>query len=150
MYISFNWTAPAVRAKAKTTTLRQWATSHAQHFHEGDIVDAWDRSPRQHGQRFGRVLLTARPQLGIIRTHVLASSAGPEHDDETLTEALWRSEGFAYFHEHPEHRPSKLFGKSTAGIDFGIKWFEEWCLEHYADPFYLVRFTVLEPMAVTS
>jgi len=61
--ISFGWTVPALKALIKDTTRRDWAKKYALSFHEGDLVQAWDKSPRAHGQRFGTIQLTEDPQL---------------------------------------------------------------------------------------
>ncbi len=59
--ISFNWTVPALRARAKTCTRRDWAERYAQSFRRGELVQAWDKLPRAGGKRIGTIQLTADP-----------------------------------------------------------------------------------------
>jgi hypothetical protein len=46
MIVSFAWTTPALLAGAKTMSRREWKPEHALRFHRGDVIDAWDKSPR--------------------------------------------------------------------------------------------------------
>lgn len=48
--ISFGWTWPALVAKSKTVTRWDWDEDYARRFHKGDIVLAYDRSPRLGGR----------------------------------------------------------------------------------------------------
>jgi hypothetical protein len=61
MIISFAWTTPALLAGAKTMTRREWLASHGSRFHAGDLVDAWDRSPRAHGKKIATIRITRAP-----------------------------------------------------------------------------------------
>lgn len=83
MIISFHWTAPALLAGAKTVTRRMWTPSHARLFHQGDLVAAYDRSPRYGGKRIASIRITKDPYLELARH-------APESD--------WEAEGFAYMH----------------------------------------------------
>jgi hypothetical protein len=56
--ISFAWTVPALIAGQKTVTRRVWSSGHAAKFHAGDVVDAWDKSPRAHGRRVATIEIT--------------------------------------------------------------------------------------------
>lgn len=60
MIISFAWTTPALLAGAKTMTRREWTTQHALKFHAGDLVDAWNRSPRAGRSSGARKVATIR------------------------------------------------------------------------------------------
>jgi hypothetical protein len=53
--ISFAWTTPALLAGAKTVTRRNWLAAHGSRFHAGDLVDAWDRSPRANGKKVATI-----------------------------------------------------------------------------------------------
>ncbi len=83
--ISFAWTTPALLAGRKTMTRREWSPRHANGFHRGDRVQAWDKSPRNGGKKVGELLLTAEPEFT------------PLVDMED-----YEREGFAYFDEHPQ------------------------------------------------
>lgn len=49
--ISFGWTWPAVVAKKKTETRRNWKDDYATSFKEGEMIQAYDFSPRSgHGK----------------------------------------------------------------------------------------------------
>lgn len=61
MYISFAWTTPALLARAKSATRRMWAPSHAAKFRAGQIVDAYDRSPRLGGRRVATIRIARDP-----------------------------------------------------------------------------------------
>ena len=61
MIISFAWTTPALLAGAKTMTRREWMASHGARFHAGDLVDAWDHSPRAHSKKVATIRITRTP-----------------------------------------------------------------------------------------
>lgn len=60
MIISFAWTTPALLAGAKTMTRRDWSPEYAARFHVGDLVDAWNRSPRVGRAKGARRVATIR------------------------------------------------------------------------------------------
>ena len=64
--ISFAWTTPALLAGAKTVTRRDWKGRHGMAFHEGDFVQAWDRSPRVGGKQVATIQLTESPYVSDI------------------------------------------------------------------------------------
>jgi len=60
--IVFAWgTMPKVLDGTKTLTHRDWNDEYAKRFHNGDVVQAWDKSPRNHGQKRCLIKLTAEP-----------------------------------------------------------------------------------------
>ena len=60
--ISFGWTSPAILARRKTVTRRDWKASYARTFHKGELLQAWDKSPRtRKGKKIGVIRLTAEP-----------------------------------------------------------------------------------------
>jgi len=85
--ISFAYTTPALLAGRKTCTRRDWDAAYAARFHRGDLVRAYDRSPRFGGRHVADIVLTADPVLEPI-------AQMPASDYE--------AEGFAYLHEHAE------------------------------------------------
>lgn len=61
--ISFAWTTPALLAGAKTVTRRNWQPRYARGFTAGQLVDAYDRSPRIGGKKVATIRLTKTPYL---------------------------------------------------------------------------------------
>ena len=59
MIISVAWTAPAVRARAKFCTRRDWPDRYAALFHKGATVQLYDKTPRAGGKFICLVRLTA-------------------------------------------------------------------------------------------
>jgi hypothetical protein len=82
--ISFAWTTPALLAGRKTVTRREWDTDYALRFQEGELVAAYDRSPRAKGKQVATVRLTRAP-------YVEEAAKAPDDD--------WEGEGFAYLTE---------------------------------------------------
>ena len=100
--ISFGWTAPAIVARAKTVTRREWDDRYAFRFRHGEIVQAFDRSPRYGGKRIALIRLTEIPYKENLANM-------PDGD--------YAAEGFEYLHKHPELiSPSgkKMFGDCGA------------------------------------
>lgn len=63
MYISFAWTTAAYQARRKKCTRRRWPKHYAARFHKGDLVEAYDRNPRNGGQKVGVIQLSRDPYL---------------------------------------------------------------------------------------
>jgi len=82
--ISYAWTTPAVKARRKGCTRREWDNVYAAKFHKGDLCQAYDKSPRNGGKPFGIVRLTEDP-------HKERCCDIPEED--------WENEGFEYLTE---------------------------------------------------
>lgn len=100
MIMSFAWTTPAVRARRKTRTRRQWAYEYAKRFKVGDICQAYDRQPRFGGVKIGTIKITGKKKELISKM--------PDEDYER--------EGFAFM----EERGMKIWGKQPR------KAFEDW------------------------
>lgn len=83
--ISVAWTAPAVRARAKFCTRRDWPDSYARLFHEGDLVQLYDKTPRAGGKLICLVRLTVDP---------VKMAAWP------LLPGDWEKEGFTWLTLH--------------------------------------------------
>lgn len=77
--ISCAWTTPALISGHKTCTRRDWNERYARGFKAGDLVQAYDRSPRNGGRPVAIIRLTADPEY---------TSLVPDED--------WRREGFEY------------------------------------------------------
>ncbi len=117
--ISFAWTTPALVAGHKTCTRRDWAPGWAVRFQTGDLVAAYDRSPRYRGKQVAVVRLTARPYPESTRD-------APETDYE--------AEGFAFL--------SKIGAKVDGMTPEAL-----WRLWHIsARLLYVVRFELVEVM----
>jgi hypothetical protein len=93
MIISFAWTTPALLAGAKTRTRREWSPGHAAQFHAGDLVDAWNQTPRVNSARRG--IAIAR-KVATIR---LTADPHLRMSDITLPDDYQR-EGFDWFLRH--------------------------------------------------
>lgn len=89
--ISFAWTTPALLAREKTVTRRDWKSSYAKTFHKGDLLQAWDRSPRFGGKKVGVIRLTHTPYRERLCD---------------IPQGDWWNEGFAYL----EKRGIKIDG----------------------------------------
>lgn len=83
-YISFAWTTPAVLAAAKTVTRRNWTGRHRAQFSAGQLVDAYDKSPRNGGRKVATIRLTEEPYTEQLRNFPLED---------------FDAEGFAYLAE---------------------------------------------------
>lgn len=79
--ISFAWTTPAIEAKAKTCTRRDWDDKYASHFNAGDLLAGFNKSPRFHGYQIATIRLTQKP-------HKERYYDVPYSD--------WQAEGFEY------------------------------------------------------
>ena len=126
MIISFAHTTPALLAGRKTVTRRQWDDRYAARFREGDLVAAYDRSPRIGGRQVAVIRLTQAPRR------------------EPLTEmpdADWEGEGFAYLYEHPGQLPKTLWGAPCRRESFSRESFS--LHQRRADWMWTVRFELL-------
>lgn len=64
MIVSFAHTTAALLCGSKTATRRAWSPSHAARFRPGDLVDAWDRSPRTRlGHKVATIRISRAPYL---------------------------------------------------------------------------------------
>ncbi len=104
--ISFGWTWPALLAEGplqKTVTRRAWDGDYAKCFKAGDIVQAYDKSPRFNGKKIATLRLTVDPYYEAV-------SDMPDGDYE--------AEGFAYLDANRGLLPKKMpYDVSRAGFD---------------------------------
>ena len=105
LIISFGWIAPAILARRKTKTRRDWKPSHRAKFRAGRIVAAYDKDPRYGGKKIGEIRLTSDARLE-------AMSCMPDEDYE--------AEGFAYLNDHPDLVPKSM------PIDVSPEGFNAW------------------------
>lgn len=85
--VSFAYTTPALLANRKTCTRRHWSNPYARRFRQNEVVQGWDKLPRNHGKQVAWVRITVEPyqeRMGMM----------PDSDYE--------AEGFAFFAEYPE------------------------------------------------
>jgi hypothetical protein len=82
--ISFGWTVEALISGRKACTRRAWKDAYAARFHAGDLLAAYDRSPRFGGKQVAVIRLTAAPKKE-------STGAAPASDYE--------AEGFAFLEE---------------------------------------------------
>jgi uncharacterized protein YqfB (UPF0267 family) len=119
--ISFAWTTPALVAGRKTVTRREWSDAYAARFHEGDLIQAWNRQPRFKGaQRVATIRLTADPY--------------PERLCD-IPDEDWEGEGFAYLTD---------IGATVQKIT-PIELWAHWKVTD--DRLYVVRFELVEVLA---
>ena len=116
--MSFAWTTPALLAGEKTVTRREWSEKFAARFHEGDLIQAWNRQPRFRGaEKLAIIRLTRTPYLERLCDI-------PAED--------WFSEGFEY-----------LQGIGATVNQFTPRDFwEHWKTQ--TDSLYVVRFELVE------
>ena len=115
--ISFAWTTPAVKARMKTCTRRDWADAYAARFHAGDLLQAYDKNPRNGGKPFGIVRLTRDPYQ--------ERCCDVPMDD-------WDNEGFGYL---------TGIGATVDGLK-PIELWEQWKLD--TSLIWVIRFEIVE------
>jgi hypothetical protein len=123
--LSFGWTWPAVVARRKTVTRREWNERYARSFHKGEELFAFDRSPRFRGRPIAKIRLTADPVLEA---------------DALATDEDYEGEGFAYLAEHRELLPKAAHKQPWGACTREA--FEAW--RQSGETFWVVRFEVVE------
>ncbi len=123
--ISFGWTHPAVTAGHKTCTRRAWKQEYASRFRAGDIVLAYDRSPRIGGKPIAKIRLTEAPYKE------------PMCD---MPNSDYEAEGLAWLAEHSDQVPpsarKQVWGDCTFQAFYNWRW--------SGGSVYVVRFEVVE------
>lgn len=106
--VSFAWTSPALISGNKTVTRRGWDDDYARRFKPGEIVHAYNRSPRHRGEHIAT--------LRIVSVTKEPDSLTPGSDYE--------AEGFAWLEAHPDELPK---GKRLAYLEAVSRdAFDEW------------------------
>lgn len=105
MIISFGWTVAALKAGHKTVTRRTWNADYARRFKKGDLIAAYDRSPRFGGKQVATIRLTCDPIYEPM-------SDMPNSD-------YW-AEGFGYLNENRHLLPKSM------PYDVSLAGFHEW------------------------
>ena len=123
--ISFAYTTPALLAGVKTVTRREWAAKYANSFRAGELITAYDKSPRVHGKPVAKIRLTAAPTLQ-------PDSSAPDSDYE--------AEGFGWLERNPQHLPA---GGNVAWMEtVSRETFDRW--RDSGGQHWVVRFELLE------
>lgn len=125
-WISFAWTTPPLVAGRKTMTWRDWDDNYARHFKTGQLVDAYNRSPRNHGEKVATIRI-----LSVEKTTTA-----------NLTDDDWEAEGLKYLYEHPEQCPKTLFGEKFRPDMVTLEGFRQRCQE--AEDGWCIRFELVE------
>lgn len=123
--ISFAWTTAALLAGAKTCTRRNWDHDYARRFKKGDIVLAYDRSPRAGGKHVATIQLTEDP---VYEDTFLA----PEND--------YIAEGFKWFADHPEE--ALKLQRRGIELPIGKEAYNRWRERNGCE--WVIRFQLLE------
>ena len=139
MIVSFSHTSAALRAGAKSATRRDWKDVHASRFHVGDLVDAYDRSPRNHGHKIATIRV-----VSVTREPF---SAMPDSD--------YDAEGLRWLYDHSSPRlgatailmPTHLWGEPINRQHLSRRCFSYW--QKKAGAMWVLRFVVvsIEPDA---
>jgi hypothetical protein len=115
--ISFAWTTPAIQARRKTCTRRDWDDDYAEKFKSGQLLAGYDKSPRFKGHQITVIQLNGKPY---------------KDDTYRAPESDWEAEGFAYL-------------SSIGAKVFGVTPEELWKLWHTQHKYlWVVRFDILE------
>ncbi|MBA2708228.1 MAG: ASCH domain-containing protein [Gemmatimonadaceae bacterium] len=129
--ISFAWTADALLAGRKTCTCRDWTDGYAKRFRAGDLVAAYDRSPRFRGTQIATIRLTHNATHGVL----------PE-----IVPDWYEREGFAYYDEQLDEGNTKAI--QALARAFGLRPGEtlmQRMVERGIWGKWIVRFEVVEP-----
>jgi hypothetical protein len=130
-FISFAWTSAALLCDAKTVTRRAWNTAYARQFHDGDEVNAYNRSPRNGGKL-----------IAFIRL------AGTPYTENTLImpDSDYKAEGYEWLRDHRQCWPRTIHGHKLEPDEFD--WAGGW--KRWKDAqqiLYVVRFEVVRKLA---
>ena len=130
-YISFAWTTPALLAGRKTVTRRDWNDRYARTFQPGELVQAYDKLPRNGGK-----------PIALLRI----VSVTKERDADT-PDIDWEAEGFAWFDEQERARAAR--GKASTAIARRVSWpgFVRWRQNAGDAMSWVVRFELVEILA---
>lgn len=121
--VSFAWTTPALLAGAKTVTRRDWDDDYARRFSAGELITAFNRSPRHKGEPIAT--------LRVVSVTLERAAEAPDSD--------WEAEGFEWFTRHPQALP-----KSGPFADLQSVSWESYCAwRRYGDVDWVFRFEVV-------
>ena len=107
--ISFAWTTPALLARAKSVTRREWPERYARQYHKGEQVLALNKSYYARGHAVAVIRLTDDPRL---------------EPDLDAPDSDYEAEGFAYLAEHIDELPKAARGQVRMTLSRSA--FDEW------------------------
>jgi hypothetical protein len=110
----------------KTCTRRYWDKNYATRFSEGDLIAAYNRSPRARGVEVATLVLTETPRRECLR----------DMPDEDYAE-----EGFEWMAAHPISVPKTLDGAPFDHDSLGLESFRRW--QSSDDAMWVIRFIVV-------
>ncbi|EMO84353.1 hypothetical protein [Leptospira santarosai] len=84
--ISFGYTTAPLLAGRKTITRREWKDEYALKFRPGEIIQAYDKSPRYGGKKIGELKIS-----WIVKLYL-----------GNMPDSDYEAEGFAWLDENPE------------------------------------------------
>lgn len=125
--LSFAWTSPALLAGRKTCTRRQWSPNYARSIRPGEIMTAYDRSPRIGGK-----------PIATIRIESVTWEPDADAPDSD-----YGAEGFAFLYRNPELLPKGQRVAYLLKCSRGA--FNEW--RRAGGSSWVVRFSVLDTEA---
>lgn len=132
LILSFGWTWPALVARAKSVTRREWGARqldlHQRAFRRNEPVQAYDKVPHAKGQRIGLIQYTSEPHwetLGVM----------PFEDYE--------AEGFDWFHRNPFAIPAAAKLRPWAADQCSAGAFQAWKAQEAAVSMVVCRFRIL-------
>lgn len=120
--ISFAYTTAALLAGQKTVTRRYWKPTHAASFKPGEIVQAWDKSPRFGGKKVAEIKILAIYQ----------------ENTKDMPNSHYAKEGFKYMLDN--NIPIGKRGKTPIMTD--VVYWRAW--KAAQDDVYVVVFEVME------
>ena len=124
--ISFAWTSPALQANAKTVTRREWDPDYARQFKAGDLVQAWDKSPRVRGaKKIATIRLTAAPTY---------------ERDADAPDSDYEAEGFPWLADNQHLLPASV--RKQARVTLSREYFDAW--RRAGGSSWVVRFDLVE------
>ncbi|MDE2104298.1 MAG: hypothetical protein KGL39_44080 [Patescibacteria group bacterium] len=121
MIISFAHTTPALIARRKTVTRREWQDDYAARIARqvpGLLADAWNVSPRVVDRKTGKPIGGKVATIKLLSVTKEPMTSMPDEDYE--------GEGFGYLYEHPESLPKTLWGEPVGRADFSPAAFDHW------------------------
>lgn len=128
--ISFAYTTPPLLAGAKNVTRREWDERYAGTFRAGQLIAAYDRSPRFKGKHVATIRLTAAPTFEPMAQ---------------MPDADYEGEGFAWLYANPHTLPKTLFGEPCNRETFSRAGFERW--RRSGASMWVCRFELVEVIA---
>lgn len=126
MLISFSWTVGPLLAGVKTLTWREWDDAFAAKFRPGQLVDAWDRGPRQHGKKVATIKIISVAKMSLA----------------DLSDDDYEAEGLGWLARHPEACPKTIWGQKFQPYFVSREHFDQ--RRRDGEQGYAIRFDLVE------